>query len=86
MFNTQCIFYPSFLPGSVGEELWEFKDCNPGIWEMEETDDMEDVADLATPWLELLSKRRLAAAQASANVLMTLLMSILILTEENESV
>ena len=60
------------LPRSAGEELSDRKDCSPGIWES------GDLGGMVTPgpWPELLSRRRLAAAQASANVLMTLLMSI----------
>ena len=60
------------LPRSAGAELSDLKDCSPGIW------DIGDIGGMVTPgiWPELLSKRRLAAAQASAKVLMTLLMSI----------
>ena len=61
------------LPWSVGEELSDLKDCNPDI---EHIGDMEDIGGMVTPWPEVLSRRRLAAAQASAKVLMTLLMSI----------
>ena len=63
------------LPRSAGAELSDLKDCSPGIWDI---GDIGDIGGMVTPglWPELLSKRRLAAAQASAKVLMTLLMSI----------
>ena len=63
------------LPRSAGEELSDLKDWRPGILDM---GDIGAIGDMVTPgpWPELLSKRRLAAAQASAKVLMTLLMSI----------
>lgn len=65
------------LPWSVGEDVSDLSDCRPGIRAIGDTGDMGGmVTPLVTPGPELLSSRRLAAAQASANVLMTLLMSI----------